>query len=194
MGTPEWSCQSTVHNSLLGQLGPRGIYVGDIKSLVLGRRDGWQTFAIHFSQVFSPTRVMRSILVQRVVESLKLQLVMKSSRQARPLDLLDIRPFPRAPRSCWQGASAVHDLSLSIESIEQRFRAARCEGHHGYSPVPLLPASAWAIRFAISAFTASRLKLAPRCIGGNSMKDSSALAITFWTNTNRQNSYLNHSK
>jgi hypothetical protein len=31
---------------------------------------------------------------------------------------------------------------------------------------PLLAASAWAIRFAISAFTASRLKLAPRCIGG----------------------------
>jgi hypothetical protein len=35
-----------------------------------------------------------------------------------------------------------------------------------YWPVPLLAASAWAILFAISALTASRLKLAPRCIGG----------------------------
>src|SRR2546423_8123656 len=35
-----------------------------------------------------------------------------------------------------------------------------------YWPVPLLAASAWAIFLAISAFTASRLKLAPRCIGG----------------------------
>jgi hypothetical protein len=63
-----------------------------------------------------------------------------------------------------------------------------------YLPTPLLAASACIIRFAISAFTASRLKLAPFCIGGYSMKVCSALPTTSWTNTNRQNSYLNHSK
>src|ERR1017187_5253942 len=60
----------------------------------------------------------------------------------------------------------------SVSDIEVRRRAAleaaRREGHTSYSPVPLLAASACAIFFAISAFTASRLKLAPRCIGGES--------------------------
>ena len=40
------------------------------------------------------------------------------------------------------------------------------ENHSGYLLGPLVAASASAIRFAISALTASRLKLAPRCIGG----------------------------
>jgi hypothetical protein len=38
--------------------------------------------------------------------------------------------------------------------------------HFYYWPGPLLAASASAILFDISALTASRLKLAPRCIGG----------------------------
>src|SRR5205823_12002591 len=45
-------------------------------------------------------------------------------------------------------------------------RAARREGRFCYWLVPLLAASASCILFAISAFTASRLKLAPFCIGG----------------------------
>src|ERR1700722_14713523 len=70
----------------------------------------------------------------------------------------------------------------------------RRKGHASYWPVPLLAASASAIFFAISAFTASRLKLAPRCIGGESRKVLSSLPINCWTNTKRQNWNLNQSK
>src|SRR5882757_8648731 len=49
---------------------------------------------------------------------------------------------------------------------ERPLRAARREGHFCYWPVPLAAACACSIFFAISAFTASRLKLAPFCIGG----------------------------
>src|ERR1700730_4319812 len=73
-------------------------------------------------------------------------------------------------------------------------RATRREGHFGYWLAPLLAASASAIFFAISAFTASRLKLAPRCIGGYSRKVWSSLPITCWTKTKRQNWNLNQSK
>src|SRR5207237_7930782 len=73
-------------------------------------------------------------------------------------------------------------------------RAARREDHFYYWPAPLDAASAWAIFFAISAFTASRLKLAPFCIGGYSRKVWSSLPITCWTKTKRQNSYWNHVK
>ena len=47
---------------------------------------------------------------------------------------------------------------------------------------------------AILAFTESRLKLAPFCIGGNSIAVSASLATCCWTNTKRQNWYLNQSK
>src|SRR5213080_4852182 len=73
-------------------------------------------------------------------------------------------------------------------------RAARREGHFCYWPVPLAAFSAWAIFAAISAFTASRLKLAPRCIGGYSRKVWSSLPITCCTKTKRQNWNLNQSK
>ena len=45
-------------------------------------------------------------------------------------------------------------------------RAAHLKGRSRYSLGPLDAASASAILFPISALTASRLKLAPRCIGG----------------------------
>jgi hypothetical protein len=45
-------------------------------------------------------------------------------------------------------------------------------------PGPFAAASACSIFFAISALTASRLKLAPRCIGGNSRKVCSSLAMS----------------
>src|SRR3954469_7980814 len=47
---------------------------------------------------------------------------------------------------------------------------------------------------AILAFTASRLKLAPFCIGGNSTAVIASFSTCPWTNTKRQNSYLNQSK
>src|SRR5438094_9867193 len=70
-------------------------------------------------------------------------------------------------------------------------RAARREGHLCYWPGPLLAASASCIFFPISAFTASRLKLAPSCIGGESWKVWSSLHITCWTNTKSHNLNLN---
>ena len=47
---------------------------------------------------------------------------------------------------------------------------------------------------SIFAFTASRLKLAPFCIGGNSIAVMASFSTCCWTNTKRQNSYLNHWK
>src|ERR1700720_96709 len=47
---------------------------------------------------------------------------------------------------------------------------------------------------AIFAFTASRLKLAPFCIGGNSIAVMASFSTSCWTNTKPQNSYLNQSK
>ena len=44
---------------------------------------------------------------------------------------------------------------------------------------------------AIFAFRASRLKLAPFCMGGYSMAVWASLPTCCWTNTNRQNSYRN---
>src|SRR4051794_6763784 len=56
-----------------------------------------------------------------------------------------------------------------------------------YLPIAILAAS-------IFAFTASRLKLAPFCIGGNSIAVFASFSTCCWTNTKRQNSYLNHEK
>src|SRR5438874_13513306 len=47
---------------------------------------------------------------------------------------------------------------------------------------------------AIWALTASRLKLAPLCMGGNSTAVCASFSTCCWTNTKRQNSYLNQSK
>src|SRR4030095_7725773 len=57
---------------------------------------------------------------------------------------------------------------------------------------PYLASAAWAA--AIFAFTASRLKLAPFCMGGYSIAVWANAATCCWTNTKRQNSYLNQSK
>jgi hypothetical protein len=56
--------------------------------------------------------------------------------------------------------------TIARKTSGRPLRAARREGHSGYWPVPFAAASAWAILAAISALMASRLKLAPRCIGG----------------------------
>ena len=64
------------------------------------------------------------------------------------------------------------DGDLMIEPIEpikkagDPSRVARPKRYFGYCPGPLAAASACCIFFASSAFTASRLKLAPFCIGG----------------------------
>lgn len=47
---------------------------------------------------------------------------------------------------------------------------------------------------SILALTASRLKLAPFCIGGNAIAVIANFSTSCWTNTKRQNSYLNQSK
>src|SRR5213594_515517 len=51
-----------------------------------------------------------------------------------------------------------------------------------------------ALAASILAFTASRLKLAPFCIGGYSTAVMASFVTSSCTNTKRQNSYLNHSK
>src|SRR5258707_10004696 len=77
-----------------------------------------------------------------------------------------------------------HDQGDQV--IEKRgggpFPAARREGHFCYWLGPLLAASASCIFFAISAFTASRLKLAPVCIGGEAREGWGFLPTTRWTN------------
>src|ERR1700730_7497108 len=84
---------------------------------------------------------------------------------------------------------ALHDRrdQLIDKKAGGLLRAARREVHFCYWLGPLLAASACCIFFAISALTASRLKLAPLCIGGKSRKVWSSLPITCWTNTKRQN-------
>src|SRR5689334_20870031 len=61
------------------------------------------------------------------------------------------------------------------------------DDHESYFAIAVLAAS-------IFAFTASRLKLAPFCIGGNSIAVMASFSTSCWTNTKRQNSYLNQSK
>src|SRR6267378_5970552 len=94
-----------------------------------------------------------------------------------------------------RAARAFHDRKDELSRKGGRLlRGARHQGHFCYWPVPLAAACACSIFFAISAFTASRLKLAPRCIGGYSRKVWSSLPITCWTKTKRQNWNLNQSK
>src|ERR1051326_1701021 len=66
-------------------------------------------------------------------------------------------------------------------------RAPHHDDHEAHFAIAVLAAS-------IFAFTASRLKLAPFCIGGNSIAVMASFSTSCWTNTKRQNSYLNQSK
>src|SRR5271166_5888322 len=81
-----------------------------------------------------------------------------------------------------------------VEKTGGTHRPARYEDHFCYWLGPLLAVSASCIFFAISALRASRLKLAPRCMGGKSKKVCISLPIICWTKTKRQNWYLNQSK
>ena len=79
-------------------------------------------------------------------------------------------PFDMNPVSC---SEVVLLRGFVVLSFRRRHalrstseRAAGREDHSGYWLGPLAAASASFILFPISAFTASRLKLAPRCIGG----------------------------
>src|SRR6266576_2568002 len=79
-----------------------------------------------------------------------------------------------------------HDLQQGTAAAGAADRSAR-------QPIPAyLAIAAWAA--AIFAFTASRLKLAPLCIGGNSIAVMASFSTCCCTNTKRQNSYLNQSK
>jgi len=81
----------------------------------------------------------------------------------------------------------------AYERADERENAAPLSCQHGvkvnresrYWP-------AWAaIAFWIDALTASRLKLAPGCMGGKSIAVCATFATSCWTNTKRQNSNAN---
>ncbi len=74
--------------------------------------------------------------------------------------------FPAAAKSNFQGVARPRPVLSLSSSAGGPGEPARREGHFCYWLGPLLAASACSIFFAISAFTASRLKLAPLCIGG----------------------------
>src|SRR5205807_8900233 len=79
------------------------------------------------------------------------------------------------------------DAAIDVCQTGARALGARHELLRAY-----LATEAWAA--AIFAFTASRLKLAPFCIGGNSIAVIASFSTCCCTNTKRQNSYLNQSK
>ncbi len=100
-------------------------------------------------------------------------------------------PLPRAAVrqrvAAWNDGGERAPVRLRTPAPLELSRTSPSDGRFRYCPEPLLAASAWAILLAISAFTASRLKLAPRCMGGKSRKVWSSLPITCCTNTKRQN-------
>ena len=90
--------------------------------------------------------------------------------------------------------SNVQDNSVLHRALAPRLPEAgrRAQTARVRARLPYLPIAARAA--AIFAFTASRLKLAPFCIGGYSMAVTMSFSTCSWTNTKRQNSYWNHWK
>lgn len=93
--------------------------------------------------------------------------------------------------SSWSGRSEC--LALVVRGpLAKSVRLARAT-EIGRAPRPIhLPIADLAA--SILALTASRLKLAPFCMGGNSMAVMASLATCCWTKTKRQNSYWNQEK
>ena len=88
-------------------------------------------------------------------------------------------------------------IRLAMTRGRRRYRAGAlnlgsARAGRSVKALAYLATEAWAA--AIFAFTASRLKLAPFCIGGNSIAVIASFSTCCWTNTKRQNSYLNQSK
>src|SRR6266700_5551777 len=86
----------------------------------------------------------------------------------------------------------VASLAGGMRECSKRASHTRAVRHDDHQSTFYLAIDAWAA--AIFAFTASRLKLAPLCIGGNSIAVMASFSTSCCTNTKRQNSYLNHSK
>ncbi len=84
--------------------------------------------------------------------------------------LIETLPIPfGAGQPVWLTAGRERICPSSERGIQKGGRPALSRppsGSSGYWPGPLLAAAASAILFPISALMASRLKLAPRCIGG----------------------------
>jgi hypothetical protein len=121
-----------------------------------------------------------------------------NSSGAHVLEMSKLQPSSLQVRRRWisrPGLRTPGSVALELEydladpaEVHRALEDARGRpGHFYYWLGPLLAASACCIFFVISSFTASRLKLAPFCIGGYSRKVWSSLPITCWTKTKRQN-------
>src|SRR5215211_7404446 len=97
----------------------------------------------------------------------------------------------RRPASAPAGNELANDApepDVARRGVERPANAGRSLTNIAlYLPIAVLAAS-------IFAFTASRLKLAPFCIGGNSIAVMASFSTCCWTKTKRQNSYWNHEK
>src|SRR5215218_7332082 len=95
----------------------------------------------------------------------------------------------RRPHRPAMSANDAPEPDVARRGVERPNRGTLAHQHFLalYLPIAVLAAS-------IFAFTASRLKLAPLCIGGNSIAVMASFSTCCWTNTKRQNSYLNHWK
>src|SRR5262245_15421615 len=112
-----------------------------------------------------------------------------------------LAPCCPLPECSEQEANARSQDRLEAKSLRSvRLRAHKQSGDLHRSPAfqdhPINSAylAIAALAASIFSFTASRLKLAPFCIGGNSIAVWANFSTWSWTNTKRQNSYLNQSK
>src|SRR5262249_9236474 len=112
-----------------------------------------------------------------------------------------LAPCCPLPECSEQEANARSQDRLEAKSLRSvRLRAHKQSGDLHRSPAfqdhPINSAylAIAALAASIFSFTASRLKLAPFCIGGNSIAVWANFSTWSWTNTKRQNSYLNQLK
>ena len=113
----------------------------------------------------------------------------KSGRQPRGPFAPEVSVRIANPRS-GRDASGLLARCIGTNSVRGRARPRTC----ARGAVPTLiddQRAIAALAASIFAFTASRLKLAPFCIGGNSTAVMASFSTCCWTNTKRQNSYLN---
>jgi len=103
------------------------------------------------------------------------------AQQERPANSKFVEPLHRKVHP--DGFSITHG---SDEEMKRRAVHTNRPPRISQTVMPYLACAA--IAFSICALTASRLKLAPFCIGGYSIAVWATLAISFCTNWKRQNS------
>src|SRR6266481_3742236 len=161
------------HHVVAAEKGVEGLYhVGDFAGLFGDRVVGFPGLDVPMPGVFKGVNLTGSggavlflkegVVALRGVEGrIEIDEVHRLVLQITPKDVEIVAVVKRAH---------VGSLENRCPPAKQKggrpLRAARHEGRLYYWPVPLAAASACCIFFAISALTASRLKLAPRCIGG----------------------------